>query len=89
MWDIQLPDLNLHPAYPDHVLAQTVAADSAWQQDSDGIYDATGNLLARDLDGLGQKMRALGWFVPRCAASNGVAWKKVPHEVEARSLALR
>lgn len=66
----------------DAVLAQTVAADAGWHQDSStsAIYDAAGEYLAADLSELGRIMRGLQWFVPTDAAATGVWWSQLPDD---------
>lgn len=77
MHRIPKPDSISH--HPDRVLAQTVAADSEWQQNDAGhVFDAQGTILANSLDDLGKVMRALGWFARSTPSTSGVAWDQIP-----------
>lgn len=75
----RIPKPTINGRHPDRVLAQTVAADSEWQQNDAGhVFDAQGTILANSLEDLARVMRALGWFVPSTQSTSGVAWGEIP-----------
>ncbi|MBF0816280.1 hypothetical protein E4U02_07640 [Microbacterium paludicola] len=74
---IAQPETNFNA--PDSVLAQTIAADSGWQQDGSGaVYDERGVIVASSLADLGIIGRELGWFTPRGTVASGLVWAKIP-----------
>ena len=69
--------------HPDRVLAQTVAADSEWQQNDAGhVFDAQGTILANSLEDLARVMRALGWFARSTPSTSAVDWRVIPTDEE-------
>lgn len=81
---IPLPATNFDAS--DSVLAQSIAADSDWQQDDSGaVYDEHGVIIASSLADLGIIGRELGWFTPRGTVASGLVWRAIPDGSDARA----